>query len=718
MLASGLVWVFVAAGAVQPPDSEAGSTGLSYSEDGKEIFVAAYFERFAPQSAADMLFALPGFQIRFADQRRGIGQGGANILIDGSRVTGKSNDPLDVLRRTSKEAVERIEIVDGASLGISGLSGPVANVVLNTTKTTGNWEWDPQFRKGLAARLTAGSVSVSGTKNGVSYTVGLENDAFRNGAWGEELVTGPDGALIERRYESVQPYGDNPELSLKLGNKDAQGREFNFNASAALFDFEFSERSQRTPADPMASESLRVVEDTEEEWNAEISGDYAFDAFGGRMKLIGFQYYEHSPLTSQTKLTDDSGFVEGNRFERTVDEGETIVRVEQTWGLGDDRSLELGGEVVYNFNDATASLFELDANDNLIEVDFDGGNTKIEEQRAETSIAYNFKIGDKIDVQTSAAVEYSELKQSGDAENQRSFVRPKGFISATYRPVENLEIRGRIDRRVGQLNLFAFASRLDLNDGNGTNGNMELVPQQSWFLQGAIEKRFPDDSRMTLTVDYEDIEDIVQQIPIGDGEGPGNVAEATRMRVEFVGTQMLDKWGIPGGRLEWDYTVRDSEIKDPFSGEKRRLNGETKTFWEIEFRHDIPNTPYAYGFEVEEFENSEVFRRSQISLYDQSKPTYEVYVEHKDFFGVNAVFTSLTWRTSRKISGEISLTALGQTPRFCVGRLGHKALTRSSGLILAAIFNAGVFNNVSPSRLDLPPRLGLQGRAWGRHHRW
>ncbi|WP_370339409.1 TonB-dependent receptor plug domain-containing protein [Parvularcula marina] len=619
---------------------------LTYEEDGKQIFLPEYFDRYAPQTARDMIFNVPGFQVRSADQKRGLGQGGTNVLINGSRVSGKSTDPLDVLSRTSREAVVRIEILDGATLGISGLSGPVANVVLNTTKTTGNFEWRPQFRKGLATRWSNGSVSVSGTAKGVSYTLGFENDAFRNGAWGPELVTGPNGEILETRYDDVQPYGENPEVTLSLGHKDAAGREANFNASFALFDFEFSEISRRSPTDPMIPDSYRVIDDYEDEWNTEISGDYAFDAFGGRMKLIGFQYLEHSPFKSEGRLNDENGFVYSERFERTVDEGESILRIEQNWPMGEGKSFELGAEAVYNFNEAESAFFDIAEDGTEMEFDVPGGNTKIEERRGEISGTYNFPLGKKLDIQASLAMEYSELEQTGDNGNKRSFTRPKGFVSATYDWSENVELRARVDRRVGQLDFFAFASSVDLQDGNDRAGNTDLSPQQSWFYEAAIEKTFKDESQVTLSFQYEDIEDIVQRIPIAVtdpmtmdtvmSEGFGNVPEATRWRVELQGTQMLENLGVKGGQFDYRVFYRESEIADPFSGALRRLNDETKWFYRFEYRHDIPDTDYAWGMSIEDFENSEAFFGTQVSLYDQSAPTWEIYAEHKDFFGMNA----------------------------------------------------------------------------------
>lgn len=49
------------------------------------------FARFAPRSALDMAQQVPGFQIREGDGARGLGQADTNVLINGRRISGKSN---------------------------------------------------------------------------------------------------------------------------------------------------------------------------------------------------------------------------------------------------------------------------------------------------------------------------------------------------------------------------------------------------------------------------------------------------------------------------------------------------------------------------------------------------------------------------------------------------------------------------------------------------
>ena len=75
----------------------------------------------------------PGFTIKSPSMNeldRGLGQATENVLINGERIANKSGGAVDELRRTAASNVDRIEIVDAASLGIAGLSGQVANVIL------------------------------------------------------------------------------------------------------------------------------------------------------------------------------------------------------------------------------------------------------------------------------------------------------------------------------------------------------------------------------------------------------------------------------------------------------------------------------------------------------------------------------------------------------------------------------------------------------------
>src|SRR3546814_2275742 len=57
------------------------------------------FTRFSPRTALDMLRQVPGFTIEEQDQeRRGLGQATANVLINGQRFSGRSEEHTSELQ--------------------------------------------------------------------------------------------------------------------------------------------------------------------------------------------------------------------------------------------------------------------------------------------------------------------------------------------------------------------------------------------------------------------------------------------------------------------------------------------------------------------------------------------------------------------------------------------------------------------------------------------
>ena len=83
---------------------------LPATVEGSKTFLPADFTRFAPRNALDMLRNVPGFTIREATQERDLGAATGNVLINGQRISGKSNDVLTELGRIPASNVVRIEI--------------------------------------------------------------------------------------------------------------------------------------------------------------------------------------------------------------------------------------------------------------------------------------------------------------------------------------------------------------------------------------------------------------------------------------------------------------------------------------------------------------------------------------------------------------------------------------------------------------------------------
>ena len=607
-------------------------------------FTPADFSRFAPRTALDMVRQIPGFSLDDGNDARGFGQASGNVLINGVRVSGKSNGARDALSRIPADNVERIDIVDGASLDIPGLSGQVANVVAHAAEgVSGTWSWEGRVREVVRPYYDRVEISASGKSKNIEWSLGLEGDPGRGGANGTERALDADNNLLEVRNENFNFIGRGGNVSGSLAWMRDNGDVANFNASYAIWQPNIKEVSLRQPTDGSAQVN-RLFQRSEDEWNTELGGDYETGLGEGRIKLIGLYRFEHSPFKNRVFAATIDGTssptLGGSRavesiFNQTIDEAESIVRAEYSWAKGTKHDWQLAAEAAFN-------MLESDA-DEFFAADFaplgpdllTGPAERVEEFRAEISATHGQKLTNKLTLQASIAAEMSEISQSGSNETSQTFTRPKGFVSASYAVRDGYTLTGRIERKVGQLNFFDFIASANVNEERERSANPDLSPQQSWALQLEAERDFGVWGAGTMTVTAEKIEDLVDRIRLPDGgDGIGNIDSAELYILEFTSTLKLDPIGLNGVQIETDGRFAESSLTDPVTGETRDLNDSETRTWSVELRHDIPSTDWAWGVYVgEEFRNTNYFL-DEITRRKESPPFTQVFVEHKDLFGM------------------------------------------------------------------------------------
>ena len=623
-------------------DLPAGDTVETVSPEeatASNVFLADYFAQYAPRTALDMIGQIPGFSIRTGDlSKRGLGQGGANILVNGQRLTGKAN-PFDELDQILSKNVISITLLDGASLSIPGLSGQVADIQTKASAFSGSWEWNPQFRESLRPNWFNGRVNISGETGNLNWSAFFRDYSFRGGVSATQLRRDGDGQLFETWLEDVDNYGDRPGIGTNLTWTPKEGHTANLNAEYALFNFRRKVDTERVPETADGDDSLTRTNGGEDERYLEIGADYERPFWDGTVKVIGYLEREWSPTENTFSIFDPvTGFEGASRFVQDADEAETIVRGEYGWAPQEGRSWQFGLEAAYNSLDVMQELFLQDPGEDFIG---EGPSSfSVSEDRYEATLTHSRTLGPKWDMQASIGVEQSELTQMRDdvaMVEPQDFIRPKGFVSASYKPNENKTWRFQVGREVGQLNFFDFVASVDLVDDLGREGNPELVPSQSW--NGTIEYQhdFGQGNTMNIEVYGALISDIVDRIPVGDdGDAVGNLDNAYRYGFEISGTFKGEKWGWDGTQLDYEIDWRDSNVEDPLLGFNRRLSGDLKTAFEVSFRHDIPNTDWAYGAFIENFTSARQFRTFTISQFGNTKQFTGFYLEHKDILGIKA----------------------------------------------------------------------------------
>lgn len=607
------------------------------SETDRTVYLPADFTQYAPVTALDMVRRVPGFAIQSDDSgNRGFGQARGNVLINGQRVSAKSNGAETALGRISAARVVRVEVVDGNQLDIPGLSGKVVNVVTDGEGTIdGSWRWKTRIRENLPPSFDEFNLSVSGAKEALSWSLEASGQPGRGADAGWRNIRDGSGTLIERRDEDFTSVEDNVTLSGSVSWKPPSGVIANLNAKGQIFQADQKQISKTFPVG--GEEGRRFFVSSEDEWNGELGGDYEFDAGPGRLKFIGLARLEHSPFTDRFLLGNLDGTGEFEQiFEQTVDEGEYILRSEYALSTGEGIDWQVSAEGAFNFLDSEATLFEGVDGGPLSEIPLGLANSRVEERRGEIIFTHGRKLGPKLNLQVSAGAEYSELSQTGDAENKRTFTRPKGQASLSWQQSDTLKLVGKVERRVGQLNFFDFISSVNLEQENGVDGNPEIVPNQSWRYTLEAQKDFKDWGASTVRLLYVDLEDVIDQIPIGAGAGPGNIDSGMAVAIETDSTLKLGKLGFKGAELTFNGRLYDTEVDDPVTGERRSINGHLIYDYTAELRHDIPDTDWAWGLIVEGFKQEPAYQFSEVA-YRANMPVFSfAYVEHKDLAGMTA----------------------------------------------------------------------------------
>jgi hypothetical protein len=603
--------------------------------EGPKTYTPADFARFAPRTALDMVQQVPGFAIRQATQERGLGEATGNVLINGQRTSGKSNDAVTELGRISARNVIRIEIVDGATLSIPGLSGQVANVIVkSSSKITGQYSWSPEFRLyNTDPVLARGQVSVTGKTGPVDYTLGLQLQGGNGGADGPTFIYGPDLEFVERRYDQFAGRFVSPQVSGRF-TFDGPGTSVgNLNLSYRRGYFDNLETGFRSG--PGRVDRNRRVTVRDRGYEYEMGGDFEFGFGPGRLKLIALNRYDNSPFT-QDVITSfaDQRPRSGIRISQVANRSERIGRAEYRFKTGKS-DWQISGEGAFNSLDNVSKLFDLRPDGEFREVPFPGSTARVEEDRYEVVGSFGRPLSPTLSIQLSAGGEYSNLRQVGGGGLSRTFYRPKGLVSVAWKATPRLDVNVKLQRKVGQLNFSDFLATVNLIDDRENAGNPDLVPQQSWELDMEAVKNMGRYGSATLRLYGRLIDDIVDIVPIGEtGESPGNIDRATIMGIEAKTTFNFDPLGWKGAKLDARVQAARSRLEDPLTGEQRPISSSLFHLVELSLRHDIPRSDWAYGGSANYQRNSLYYRLTELGRQYEGPVFASVFVENKDVLGL------------------------------------------------------------------------------------
>ena len=186
-------------------------------------YEAAFFQRYAPVTALDMVNNLPGFRLDNGDSdTRGFGGAAGNVIINGARISAKSETPENILGRIPAADVLRIEVIRGQVGGLD-LRGQnvVANVIRTGDTASGAWTAGASSFDPGGGVYPFGELSYSVSPDRGQLTVALAASESKDIVARRERVLDADGNLQESRFELSDE--DEEEYSIAVNANTQRG---------------------------------------------------------------------------------------------------------------------------------------------------------------------------------------------------------------------------------------------------------------------------------------------------------------------------------------------------------------------------------------------------------------------------------------------------------------------------------------------------------------
>jgi hypothetical protein len=595
-----------------------------------------------PIAFAQDLIRCPSFTIRNVDTTdRGLGQASENVLINGQRVANKLG-AVDQLQRMPASAVDRIELVNAASLGIAGLSGQVANVILKSaSKGSGQFEWRTNVRAHFTEpEFMGGSISYSGKAGPIDYTASVQNGFGRGGLGGPVRIYDANGNLTQEWRERYHSEYEQVNSELKLGIDGPGSSAGNLTLNYTPY-WNPQFQTQRRVILATGEVRNRTNETSLAGYTADINGDYEFALGPRRLKLIALRHWEHAPqvTTDVTQFTSTGAPSIGSRFSRDTHIGEIIGRGEYHWKTGSN-DWQVSFERAFNYLDQKGGLFQLNPEGDFVQVPFPEGSGKVTEVRYEGIATLSRPLARNLDMQLAAGAEVSRLDRVTDTQPARKFFRPKGSLTLGWHPAKDWDFSLKLRRRVGQISFYDFLAQPQLSQDRENAGNPNLVPPQSWEAETEISHDLGRWGKTRLNLHYYRVTDIVDVIPIGtDGQGIGNLPSADRLGAESTSTFNLDPLGWRGAKVDVNFGAEWTSVRDPLTHKRRPITNVQDVWGSVQIRHDIPGTPFAWSAYVQHQHYTKNYYLTEIYSSLDLPWLSGFYVEDKNVFGLTVRFT-------------------------------------------------------------------------------
>ena len=615
-------------------------------ENSTVTYPASFFEQYQPYSVNDMLIRIPGINLALGGgglgnsggNRRGLGAGGDQVLINGRRIAGKGNEGNQQLTRIPASEVEYIEIIRGTSGDLDVRGGTqVVNVVLKEAESNTSYAYELNVDHYHDGKYQlGGKFSATGQNGGFSYFLSAEREPrweFRDGFETSYNLDGSVNETIDRDFG-----GDAWPTALAAN----LGYEFN-ERNVANLNLQFTENDFLSYADRIITDfrvdpaSVRIERDETptEDGTWEIGGDYMHVfADGSRWRTLFIVNEAENDAVRDRLQIDGSSITKDLFLSNYIRTRERIMRSSYVFDLNEAQSLEAGVERAQTILDTSLQLGLLRSDPavnnggprfgNLAPIT--DANGTVEEMRYEYFTIHNWQLNDRMSLETTFLFEDSRISQEGDVSKSRDFTffRPK--LDYRFDITPSIQFRATAEKEVIQLSFSDFTASIDGSDDeqNAFEGNSDLRQTQAWRYQANLEYRLPNDAGV-LSGNFflNDFDDLIDNVDISTGDqvlgARGNIGSGRQYGVNLNSSIRLLMFNQPDMLFTAGLRLEEPSLTDPILNiERERSMRGGGSNYSFGFRHDIPtrnNMNWGFNYRREFYNEFRVWDVDKIERY-------------------------------------------------------------------------------------------------------
>lgn len=591
------------------------------------VYQEEFFQSFEPQSVGDMLKRVSGVAFSSdigefeAPQLRGLAPQYTQVLINGQRIAGVSDDRVALVDRIPAALIERIEVIRSSSAAIDsqGLGGTLNLILKDRVENEGGeWRLGGLYYGDINPSLNGtGSVTLSNQQNNWNSLLAVNIQERQGPKTKTELgFDDEDNFLQQFISDDVRESTD----SSLFGNVTYElEHEEKLNLRIALIESQIDEIENFQLLD---RDFLLDEEGLEQRDSDQIRMD------------VGLTYENTMSESTQYRFT-----LSGSRFNSDTLEIESLLQAADFETQLDQRTeiedldLQIASDISYKLNQSHQMNFGIGANrqdreaiqiiferedDEFVNVTPENTNYKIEEIRKFLYLKDHWSLSANETIEFGLRAEDTEITQRGSA----GLSRDSQFeLNPSFHYLRNIGSQGQLRlglartlRRPNFAEIIPFINQDTPNEDQVTIGNPLLTPEVALGADLGLSFNFSGGGILGLNLFYRDIEDKIELTQIDSNSyTPKNIGNGKTWGIELDYGVPIKLFGEPVVSLFSNLTFLESEIEDPFTGRERRFNLQPHFIGNIDLVHSVPQLNLSHGFS---FQKQSSIRESQ---FDETK---------------------------------------------------------------------------------------------------